>query len=123
MRVMEGIKYQKQVTVERKDFEILLTEIVKALKEEIFLIEERNHLFRNEKVLVKYVVFDNLLSKERYLLNECVKGNKSVYPFILNYLKDKLSFFSPVPGGVGPVTIAMLFSNILKVAKNYDNKR
>ncbi|MFZ2072086.1 MAG: bifunctional 5,10-methylene-tetrahydrofolate dehydrogenase/5,10-methylene-tetrahydrofolate cyclohydrolase, partial [Minisyncoccia bacterium] len=27
-------------------------------------------------------------------------------------------FVSPVPGGVGPITIAMLFSNVLSVAKN-----
>jgi len=30
---------------------------------------------------------------------------------------DKASFVSPVPGGVGPVTVAMLFRNVLKVAK------
>lgn len=28
------------------------------------------------------------------------------------------SFVSPVPGGVGPVTVAMLFKNVLEVAKN-----
>ena len=28
------------------------------------------------------------------------------------------SFVSPVPGGVGPVTVAMLLKNVLKVAKN-----
>ncbi len=32
-------------------------------------------------------------------------------------VKDKASFISPVPGGVGPVTIAMLFKNVLEVAK------
>jgi methylenetetrahydrofolate dehydrogenase (NADP+)/methenyltetrahydrofolate cyclohydrolase len=33
-------------------------------------------------------------------------------------VKEKASFISPVPGGVGPVTIAMLFKNVLNVAKN-----
>lgn len=33
-------------------------------------------------------------------------------------VKDVASFISPVPGGVGPVTVAMLLNNILKVAKN-----
>jgi 5,10-methylene-tetrahydrofolate dehydrogenase/methenyl tetrahydrofolate cyclohydrolase len=28
------------------------------------------------------------------------------------------SVLSPVPGGVGPVTVAMLLSNVLTVAKN-----
>ena len=32
-------------------------------------------------------------------------------------LKDKCAFITPVPGGVGPMTIAMLLSNTLKSAK------
>lgn len=32
-------------------------------------------------------------------------------------VKGLASFISPVPGGVGPVTVAMLFNNVLKVAK------
>lgn len=33
-------------------------------------------------------------------------------------VKDIASYISPVPGGVGPVTVAMLLSNVLKVAKS-----
>jgi len=36
----------------------------------------------------------------------------------LDSTKDIASVISPVPGGVGPVTIAMLFKNVLQVAKN-----
>lgn len=36
----------------------------------------------------------------------------------LESVKDVASFISPVPGGVGPVTVAMLLYNVLKVAKN-----
>lgn len=36
----------------------------------------------------------------------------------LETVRDVASFVSPVPGGVGPVTIAMLFKNVLIVAKN-----
>ncbi|MFA5936911.1 MAG: bifunctional 5,10-methylenetetrahydrofolate dehydrogenase/5,10-methenyltetrahydrofolate cyclohydrolase [Candidatus Paceibacterota bacterium] len=32
-------------------------------------------------------------------------------------VKDVASFISPVPGGVGPVTVAMLFNNVLNIAK------
>jgi methylenetetrahydrofolate dehydrogenase (NADP+)/methenyltetrahydrofolate cyclohydrolase len=32
-------------------------------------------------------------------------------------VKNFASFISPVPGGVGPVTVAMLLLNVLKVAK------
>lgn len=36
-------------------------------------------------------------------------------------IKDMQGFISPVPGGVGPVTIAMLLQNVLTVAKNKNN--
>jgi methylenetetrahydrofolate dehydrogenase (NADP+)/methenyltetrahydrofolate cyclohydrolase len=32
-------------------------------------------------------------------------------------VKDKASFISPVPGGVGPVTVAKLLANVVKVAQ------
>ena len=36
----------------------------------------------------------------------------------LESVMGKASFVSPVPGGVGPVTVAMLLKNVLEVAKN-----
>lgn len=36
----------------------------------------------------------------------------------LESVKDVAGFVSPVPGGVGPVTVAMLLNNVLTVAKN-----
>jgi methylenetetrahydrofolate dehydrogenase (NADP+)/methenyltetrahydrofolate cyclohydrolase len=33
------------------------------------------------------------------------------------YLLDKVGFITPVPGGIGPITIAMLFQNTLKAFK------
>ena len=36
---------------------------------------------------------------------------------LLSELKIKCSFITPVPGGVGPMTIAMLLKNTLKSAK------
>jgi len=36
----------------------------------------------------------------------------------LESVKNVASYVSPVPGGVGPVTVAMLLNNVLKVAKN-----
>ena len=32
-------------------------------------------------------------------------------------IKEKASFITPVPGGVGPMTIAMLLNNVVKAAK------
>ena len=36
-------------------------------------------------------------------------------------VNKKASYITPVPGGVGPMTIAMLMNNVVKAAKN--NKR
>lgn len=38
-------------------------------------------------------------------------------------VKDKTSFITPVPGGVGPMTITMLLQNTLASAKNRANKK
>ncbi len=37
-------------------------------------------------------------------------------------VKNIPGYLSPVPGGVGPVTVAMLLNNVLKVAKNLQNE-
>lgn len=37
-------------------------------------------------------------------------------------VSQKASFMTPVPGGVGPLTVAMLFTNVLKVAYNKNNE-
>jgi methylenetetrahydrofolate dehydrogenase (NADP+)/methenyltetrahydrofolate cyclohydrolase len=40
----------------------------------------------------------------------------------LESVKDIAGYVSPVPGGVGPVTVAMLLNNVLTVAKNTSPK-
>ena len=32
-------------------------------------------------------------------------------------VKEKVSYITPVPGGVGPMTIAMLMNNVIKAAR------
>lgn len=41
----------------------------------------------------------------------------------LESVKEKALYLSPCPGGVGPVTVAMLFRNVLEVAKSLDCAR
>lgn len=36
-------------------------------------------------------------------------------------VKEKASYITPVPGGVGPMTIAMLMANVVKAAKKQNN--
>ena len=38
-------------------------------------------------------------------------------------IKDKVKYITPVPGGVGPMTVAMLGKNILKAYKLQNQKR
>ena len=37
-------------------------------------------------------------------------------------VKEKASYITPVPGGVGPMTIAMLMNNVIKAAKIQNNR-
>ena len=45
-------------------------------------------------------------------------GNKVCGDVDFDSVKDKVSYISPVPGGVGPMTIAFLFKNVLEIYKN-----
>ena len=36
-------------------------------------------------------------------------------------VKEKASYITPVPGGVGPMTIAMLMNNVIKATKKQNN--
>lgn len=38
-------------------------------------------------------------------------------------VKEKASYITPVPGGVGPMTIAMLMNNVIKAASQYGNMK
>lgn len=45
-------------------------------------------------------------------------GDKVCGDVDFDNVKDKVSYISPVPGGVGPMTIAFLFQNVLNIYKN-----
>ena len=38
-----------------------------------------------------------------------------------NEIKDKCSYITPVPGGVGPMTVAMIMENLLIAKEMRDN--
>ncbi|MGB9613291.1 MAG: bifunctional methylenetetrahydrofolate dehydrogenase/methenyltetrahydrofolate cyclohydrolase FolD [Candidatus Margulisiibacteriota bacterium] len=50
-------------------------------------------------------------------------GEKLVGDVDFDSVKDKASFITPVPGGVGPMTIAMLLRNTLKAAQLWATKK
>ena len=49
------------------------------------------------------------------------KGYKLVGDVDYDNIKDIASYITPVPGGVGPMTVAMLIKNTLKSYKNLYN--
>ena len=62
------------------------------------------------------VVIDVGITRVEDLTKE--KGYKIVGDVDFESVKHKSSYITPVPGGVGPMTIAMLLKNTLKARKN-----
>ena len=56
---------------------------------------------------------DNKSALIRDVKNNCWKGDVK-----FNEVAPKTKFITPVPGGVGPMTIAMLMQNTLEAASN-----
>ncbi|MDP2789435.1 MAG: bifunctional 5,10-methylenetetrahydrofolate dehydrogenase/5,10-methenyltetrahydrofolate cyclohydrolase [bacterium] len=67
----------------------------------------------------KYVT-GNMIKERAVLIDAGASESDSsiVGDVDLNSVKNIASYVSPVPGGVGPVTVAMLLKNVLTVAKN-----
>ena len=84
-----------------------------------------------EDILKKADIIISAIGKGKYLTGGMIKKDAIIIDagtseyeggivgdVDLESVKDVASFVSPVPGGVGPVTVAMLLNNVLKVAKN-----
>src|SRR3989344_621037 len=86
-----------------------------------------------EKIIKQADVIISGIGKGKYITGDMIKegavlidagtsesGAGIVGDVNLESVKDVAGFVSPVPGGVGPVTVAMLLKNVLTVAKNKD---
>lgn len=75
------------------------------------------------------------VGKPKFITEDMVKENAVVIDVGINRTDDgivgdvdfenvskKVSYITPVPGGVGPMTIAMLMNNVVKSAKNRKHK-
>ena len=72
----------------------------------------------------------NYTSGKYILYGECIKDNHDKGKYYLTsdnkevkYYKEKASYITPVPGGVGPMTIAMLMNNVIKAAEEQTKKK
>ncbi len=84
-----------------------------------------------EKILKEADIIISGIGKGKYIKGDMIKNgaviidagtsesNSGISGDVdLESVDDIASFISPVPGGVGPVTVAILLQNVLKVAKN-----
>jgi len=89
-----------------------------------------------EKILKEADVIISGIGKGKYLTGEMIKKGAVVIDagtsessggvvgdVDLESMKDVAGYVSPVPGGVGPVTVAILLNNVLTVAKSLGKAR
>ena len=74
------------------------------------------HLIKAEMIKEGAVVID--VGINRIADENTKKGYKLVGDVDFESVKKKASWITPVPGGVGPMTVAMLMKNTLLAAKN-----
>jgi methylenetetrahydrofolate dehydrogenase (NADP+) / methenyltetrahydrofolate cyclohydrolase len=86
--------------------------------------EEKKHLIKEADIIIsgtgqgKFLTGD--MVKEGVVMIDAGTSESNggiVGDVDLESVKDAASYVSPVPGGVGPVTVAMLLRNVLTVAK------
>ncbi len=86
--------------------------------------ENKEEIIKNADVIIsgmghgKYITGD-MIKEGAVLIDAGTSESDSgiVGDVDLESVKDVASYVSPVPGGVGPVTVAMLLKNVLTVAK------
>lgn len=91
----------------------------------------RSKTENKEKIIKEADVIISGMGHGKYITGDMIKkgavlidagtsesGGGIVGDVNLESVGDVASYVSPVPGGVGPVTVAMLLNNVLKVAKN-----
>ncbi len=91
----------------------------------------RSKTENKEEIIKKADIIILGMGKGKYLTGDMIKegavlidagasesGAGIVGDVDLESVKDVAGYVSPVPGGVGPVTVAMLLNNVLTVAKN-----
>ncbi len=101
------------------------------------IVETINSLTENKGEIIKEAdIIISGMGDGKYLKGDMIKSgsviidagtsesNSSIVGDVdLESVKGVASFVSPVPGGVGPVTVAMLLNNVLQVAQSLEKTR
>lgn len=84
---------------------------------------------KNADILVvavgkKHLITEEMVKKDSVVIDVGINRIDGKLYGDVNYenVKNKVSLITPVPGGVGPMTVAMLLCNVNTVYKNLNNK-
>jgi len=76
------------------------------------------HLVKEDWVKKDAIIIDIGINK---INDDSKKGYKLVGDVDFENVKDKCKYITPVPGGIGPMTVAMLMKNVVYLANNLVN--
>ncbi len=73
---------------------------------------------------VKHLITEYMIKKRSVIIDVGIsRENGKIYGDVdFDSVKDNVSFITPVPGGVGPMTVVMLMKNLVEGYKNESNK-
>ena len=84
---------------------------------------------KNADILVvavgkKHLITEDMVKKDSVVIDVGINRIDGKLYGDVDYenVKNKVSLITPVPGGVGPMTVAMLLCNVNTVYKNLNNK-
>ena len=88
--------------------------------------DNKSEIIQNADIIISAVGKDSVITKEMIKDDVILLGvgmhrgtdGKMQGDYEEGEISSKASFYTPVPGGVGPVNVAMLLSNLLKAAEN-----
>ncbi len=88
--------------------------------------ENRDEILKNSDIVICAVGRQNVIKKSDIKKGAILVGvgmfkgedEKFHSDYKEDDIKDTASFYTPTPGGVGPVNVAMLLSNLVKTCKN-----
>ena len=122
--VGQGILVGKPVTYILKKRGLNVDVITRETDEEV-----KKMLYKNADVIISAtgsgkIIKGDMLKEGVIIIDAGTSESKGgiVGDVDLDSVQGVASFVSPVPGGVGPVTVAMLLNNVLEVAKSKHNE-
>lgn len=85
-------------------------------------------LFKNADIIIsavgkKNIIPVNILKEKSILIGVGIHGEegKLFGDFDSLKAKDKVAFYTPTPGGIGPINLAFLFKNLLQATKSHSS--